>query len=90
MIQEIQRYGLSADVSKGAFRTVIGLVSNERKRIFNMSCAAIAAGASGLMIEVHHNPKEALVDGSQMIMPEELRKVIATCKMICKTIIRKS
>jgi 3-deoxy-7-phosphoheptulonate synthase len=50
--------------------------------IFNMSCAAIAAGASGLMIEVHHNPKEALVDGSQMITPAELKNVIDACKHI--------
>jgi 3-deoxy-7-phosphoheptulonate synthase len=50
--------------------------------IFNMSCAAIAAGAVGLMIEVHYNPKEALVDGAQMITPEELGKVIKTCNNI--------
>ncbi|UCC90238.1 MAG: 3-deoxy-7-phosphoheptulonate synthase, partial [Dehalococcoidia bacterium] len=36
--------------------------SGRRDLIFNMSCAAIAAGASGLMIEVHYNPAEALVD----------------------------
>ena len=55
--------------------------------IFNMSCAAIAAGACGLMIEIHHNPAEALVDGSQAITPHELAKVINACnnihKMIC-------
>ncbi len=50
--------------------------------IFNMSCAAIAAGACGLMIEVHYNPKEALVDGNQMITPEELKNVIEACKHI--------
>jgi 3-deoxy-7-phosphoheptulonate synthase len=50
--------------------------------IFNMSCAAIAAGAAGLMIEVHYNPKEALVDASQMITPEELEKVIKACNNI--------
>ncbi|MBN1188919.1 MAG: 3-deoxy-7-phosphoheptulonate synthase [Dehalococcoidales bacterium] len=50
--------------------------------IFNMSCAAIACGAAGLMIEVHYNPKEALVDGSQMITPEELAKVIKACNNI--------
>jgi 3-deoxy-7-phosphoheptulonate synthase len=50
--------------------------------IFNMSCAAIAAGAGGLMIEVHHNPKEALVDGSQMITPSELKNVINACNHI--------
>jgi 3-deoxy-7-phosphoheptulonate synthase len=50
--------------------------------IFNMSCASIASGAAGLMIEVHYNPKEALVDGSQMITPTELEKVIKACNNI--------
>jgi 3-deoxy-7-phosphoheptulonate synthase len=50
--------------------------------IFNMSCAAIAAGAHGLMIEVHHNPEKALVDGSQAIMPQELKKIIRACNNI--------
>ena len=55
--------------------------------IFNMSCAAIAAGASGLMIEVHYNPKEALVDGQQMITPDELKDVINACRRIRELIV---
>ena len=47
-----------------------------RDLIYNVSCAAIAAGASGLMIETHYNPSEALVDGQQMITPDELKEVI--------------
>jgi 3-deoxy-7-phosphoheptulonate synthase len=54
--------------------------------IFNMCCAAVAAGAAGLMIEVHYNPKEALVDGVQMITPPELAKVIKACNNIHKEI----
>jgi 3-deoxy-7-phosphoheptulonate synthase len=50
--------------------------------IYNMSCAAIAAGAAGLMIEVHYDPQEALVDGNQAILPEELEKVIKACNNI--------
>jgi len=50
--------------------------------IFNMSCAAIAAGASGLMLEIHYNPAEALVDGPQAITPEELKDVIDACQRI--------
>jgi 3-deoxy-7-phosphoheptulonate synthase len=50
--------------------------------IFSMSCAAIAAGAQGLMIEVHYDPKEALVDGAQAIVPEELAKVIKACNNV--------
>jgi 3-deoxy-7-phosphoheptulonate synthase len=47
-----------------------------------MSCAAIAAGASGLMIETHYNPEEALVDAKQMITPDELKDVIDACRKI--------
>ena len=36
-----------------------------------MSKAAVAAGADGLMIEVHNKPEEALCDGEQAITPEE-------------------
>jgi 3-deoxy-7-phosphoheptulonate synthase len=50
--------------------------------IFNMSCAAIAAGASGLMIETHYNPAESPVDSQQMITPEALREVIDACQGI--------
>ncbi len=60
--------------------------TGRRDLIFNMSCAAIAAGASGLMIEVHYNPQEALVDGQQMITPEELRDLISACQRIYQLI----
>jgi 3-deoxy-7-phosphoheptulonate synthase len=50
--------------------------------IFNMSCAAVASGAAGLMIEVHYDPKVALVDGAQAILPQELEKVIKACNNI--------
>jgi len=56
--------------------------TGRRDLIFSMSCAAIAAGASGLMIEVHYNPAEALVDGQQMITPDELKNVIDACQRI--------
>ena len=62
--------------------------TGRRDLIFNMSCAAIAAGADGLMIEAHYNPEEALVDGQQMITPDELKKVIDTCRRIHKQISR--
>ena len=60
--------------------------TGRRDLIFNMSCAAIAAGANGLMIEAHYNPSEALVDGQQMITPDELKEVIDACQSINKTI----
>lgn len=39
-----------------------------------MALAAAAAGADGLMIEVHNNPAAALCDGAQSLTPEQFRK----------------
>lgn len=50
--------------------------------IFDMSCASIAAGADGLMIETHYNPAEALVDGPQMVTPDELKEIIEACRTL--------
>jgi 3-deoxy-7-phosphoheptulonate synthase len=60
--------------------------TGRRDLIFNMSCAAVAAGASGLMIEAHYDPSEAMVDGMQMITPGELKEVISACKKIHRTV----
>ncbi|MGB2827791.1 MAG: 3-deoxy-7-phosphoheptulonate synthase [Dehalococcoidales bacterium] len=60
--------------------------TGRRDLIFNMSCAAVAAGASGLMIEAHYDPSEAMVDGMQMITPDELKEVISACRKIHKMV----
>lgn len=41
-----------------------------------LACAAIAAGADGLIIEVHNNPAEALCDGPQSLTPEAFDKLM--------------
>ena len=58
--------------------------TGRRDLIFNMSCAAIAAGALGLMIEVHYDPAEALVDAQQAITADELKDTIDACLRIHK------
>jgi 3-deoxy-7-phosphoheptulonate synthase len=45
-----------------------------------MAKAAIAAGADGLMIEVHHNPEEALCDGEQSINPETFAALMGSLR----------
>jgi len=52
------------------------------------SCAkaAIAAGADGLIIEVHPNPEEALSDGAQSLYPEKFAKLMKDLKKITKAI----
>ena len=42
-----------------------------------MALAAVAAGAHGLMIEVHNNPKAALCDGAQSLTPEQFTGVMS-------------
>jgi 3-deoxy-7-phosphoheptulonate synthase len=37
--------------------------------IASMSMAAVAAGADGMIVEVHHNPQEALCDADQALAP---------------------
>jgi 3-deoxy-7-phosphoheptulonate synthase len=56
--------------------------TGRRDLIFDMSCAAIAAGAGGLIIETHYNPEESPVDSQQMITPDELKGLIDTCRRI--------
>jgi 3-deoxy-7-phosphoheptulonate synthase len=60
--------------------------AGRRDLIFSMSCAAVAAGASGIMVETHFNPAESPVDSQQMITPDELKEVIDTCKKIHRLI----
>mgnify|MGYP002624590543 CR=1 FL=1 len=47
-----------------------------------MSLAAIAAGADGLMMEMHPNPARALSDGSQSLTPEHYRAVMSGIKKL--------
>ncbi|MBP2645938.1 MAG: aroF 1 [Firmicutes bacterium] len=46
------------------------------KLVKSMSLAALAAGADGLMIEVHPNPAEALSDGPQSLNPENYQNLM--------------
>ena len=47
-----------------------------------MSCAAAAAGADGLMIEVHNDPEKALCDGAQSLTPEQFDEVTRKVRAI--------
>lgn len=47
-----------------------------------LSLAAVAAGASGIMLEVHNDPEHAFSDGAQAIKPEELAEIAGALKSI--------
>jgi 3-deoxy-7-phosphoheptulonate synthase len=48
--------------------------------------AAVAAGADGLLIEVHPNPKEALVDGLQSLSPSDFTRLMKALKPIAESV----
>ena len=48
--------------------------------------AAVAAGADGLLIEVHPNPKEALVDGLQSLTPSVFTRLMEELRPIAKSV----
>lgn len=54
-----------------------------------VSKAAIAAGADGLIIEVHSHPEEALSDGPQSLKPEVFSKLMEELKKVAEAIGRK-
>jgi 3-deoxy-7-phosphoheptulonate synthase len=56
LVKELSHLPIIADPSQG---------TGQRSLVTPLSLAAIAAGADGLMIEVHNNPEEALSDGFQ-------------------------
>lgn len=52
----------------------------------SMSKASIAAGADGLMVEVHNNPECALCDGAQSLKPEKYEHLIQDVTQIAKVV----
>ncbi len=50
--------------------------TGKRHKVVPLARAAAAVGADGLMIEVHHNPQQALSDRAQAIVPDELSQLM--------------
>ena len=50
--------------------------------------AGIAAGADGLIIEVHPNPEEAMSDGEQSLLPENFAKLMSEIKKVAQAVER--
>ena len=51
-----------------------------------MAKAAIAAGADGLLIEVHSNPECALCDGEESLKPHRFKELMSDLKLIAKAV----
>jgi 3-deoxy-7-phosphoheptulonate synthase len=53
-----------------------------------LSRAAVAVGADGLLVEVHHQPERALSDGIQSIVPSEFAELAAEVRQIASVLRR--
>ncbi len=77
VIQKLSHLPIIADPSHGT-----GL----RDKVTPMARAAIAAGADGLIIEVHPDPDHALSDGAQSIFPRQFDRLMAELRIIAPAI----
>jgi 3-deoxy-7-phosphoheptulonate synthase len=73
LIKELSHLPIIADPSHGTGR---------RDKIAPMGRAAVAAGADGLLIEVHQDPEHALSDGAQSLHPGQFAQLMAELRVI--------
>jgi 3-deoxy-7-phosphoheptulonate synthase len=59
-----------------------------RDKVIPMARAAVAAGADGIMVEVHNDPDHALSDGAQSLYPEQFAQMMKEVRMIAQAINR--
>jgi len=80
VVKKLSHLPIVADPSHGAGR---------RDMVASMARAAVAAGADGLMIEVHPQPEQALSDGAQSLAPDEFAELMRQCRAIAEVIGRR-
>ena len=57
-----------------------------RSKVTPMGRAAVAAGADGLIVEVHSDPPKAMSDGAQSLYPDQFAKLVDEVKVIARAI----
>lgn len=62
--------------------------TGKRHKVLPLSRAAVAVGADGLLVEVHHEPDKALSDGIQSILPEEFAELTDEVRQIAHVLHR--
>ncbi len=60
--------------------------TGDRRKVPAMARAAVAAGADGVMTEVHSNPEQALSDGAQSLKPDEFLSLVGELRAIARAI----
>ena len=56
--------------------------TGDYKYIESMALAAVAAGADGLEVEVHYDPRHAWSDGAQCLTPDAFAQAMAKCRQV--------
>jgi 3-deoxy-7-phosphoheptulonate synthase len=60
--------------------------TGKRNKVTPMSRAAVAVGADGLIVEVHHQPDKALSDGMQSLYPDQFDELMAQVRQIAPVV----
>ncbi|MBI3649722.1 MAG: 3-deoxy-7-phosphoheptulonate synthase [Acidobacteria bacterium] len=60
--------------------------TGKRHKVIPMARAAAAAGADGIMVEVHNHPEKAWSDGPQALLPEMFKQLVADVQAIHKVV----
>jgi 3-deoxy-7-phosphoheptulonate synthase len=63
--------------------------TGRRDKVIPMARAAVAAGADGLLIEVHSDPDRALSDGAQSLYPEQFDSLMGELRVIAPVLGRR-
>src|SRR6201987_2606685 len=63
--------------------------TGKRNKVTPLSRAAVAVGADGLMVEVHHKPDEAMSDGPQSLFPDQFDELMVQVRQIAAVVGRK-
>jgi 3-deoxy-7-phosphoheptulonate synthase len=77
VVKKLSHLPVVADPSHGAGR---------RDMVAQLARAAVAAGADGLLIEVHNDPDHALSDGAQSMFPGQFDRLMAELRIIAPAI----
>lgn len=77
IVQQLSHLPIVADPSHGTGR---------RDKVLPMARAAVAAGADGILIEVHPQPEKAISDGAQSLTPDQFRETMRQLRLIATAI----
>jgi 3-deoxy-7-phosphoheptulonate synthase len=62
--------------------------TGRRDKVPPLAQAAVAAGTDGLLIEVHHDPENAVCDGAQSLLPEQFEALMQRLRLIARAVDR--